>query len=85
MWRESRTRGGCALRPGGLKMAPESLPPLRPISIFSWNVDHVGGPRLVVSNSAEFSLAIPFATLARILITGSHSERAEGQEDQLRG
>jgi len=73
------------MRPGGLKMTPESLRPLRPTSIFSWNVDHVGGSPLVVSNSAEFSLAIPFATVARILITGSHRECAKGQEDQLRG
>jgi hypothetical protein len=28
-----QTRGECAMRPGGLKMTPESLRPLRPISI----------------------------------------------------
>jgi hypothetical protein len=30
-------------------------------------------------------LATGFATVARILITGSHRECAKGQEDQLRG
>ena len=65
------------MRPAGLKMTPASLRRSRPISIFSWTVDRVGCSSLVVSNSAEFSLATGFATLARILITGSHSERAK--------
>jgi len=85
MWRESRTRGGCAMRPGGLKMTPESLRPLRPISIFSWNVDCASRSSLVVKQVCRISLAKPFATVARILITGSHRECAKGQEDQLRG
>jgi hypothetical protein len=77
MWRESRTRDGCAMRPSGLKMTPASLQRLGPILIFGWNGDRVGRSSVVVSNSAEFSLARGFATLARILITGSHSERAK--------
>ena len=68
------------MRPSGLKMTPESLRPLRPISIFSWNVDRVGGSPLVVSNSAEFSLATGFATLARILMSRSQSERAKDKK-----
>jgi hypothetical protein len=73
------------MRLKGLKMRPASSRRLEPISIFSWNVNRVGRSSLIVSNSAEFSLAIGFATLARILISRSHSERAKGQEDQLRG
>ena len=77
MWRESRTRSGCAMRPSGLKMTPASLRRLRPILIFGWNGDRVGRSSLVVSDSTESSLATGFATLARILITGSQSDRAK--------
>jgi hypothetical protein len=65
------------MRPSGLKMTPASLRRLRPILIFGWNGDRVGRSSLVVSNSTESSLATGFATLARILITGSQSERAK--------